>query len=97
MYQKRVYILHQPQFIFPHNPASSIGALFGSDVPTPIMAPSSSYSLADVLAVANIHPFYSDAQYPPDVETIQRLREQASLSRTPPDLNGQPPISKKEL
>ena len=61
------------------------------------MATSSSYSLADVLAVAKIHPFYSDAQYPPDEETIQRLGEQTSLSPTPPDLKGQPLIQKKDL
>ena len=61
------------------------------------MAPSSPYSLADVLVVAKIHPFYSDAQYPPDEETIQRLREQTALSPTPPDLKEQPSIQKKEL
>ena len=52
---------------------------------------------ADVLVVAKAHPFYSDAQHPPDEETIQRLREQAALSPTSPDLKGQPLIRKKDL
>ncbi|OTB04747.1 hypothetical protein M426DRAFT_320606 [Hypoxylon sp. CI-4A] len=59
-----------------------------------------SYSLAEVLAVANIHPFYvPDIQYPPDARTIQAVRK---LAKTLPtevtvDLKLQPLLQKKGL
>ncbi|KAL2671561.1 hypothetical protein Neosp_014151 [[Neocosmospora] mangrovei] len=63
------------------------------------MAPSSTYSVADVLAVAKIHPFYSDAQYPPppDDDTILKSREQAALTYQEGDLQAQPLLRKKDL
>ncbi|KAI8654504.1 hypothetical protein NCS57_01196000 [Fusarium keratoplasticum] len=61
------------------------------------MAPSLRYSVADVLAVAKIHPFYSDAQYPPDDDTIQKAREQAALTFREGDLQAQPLLRKKDL
>lgn len=33
------------------------------------------YSLEDVLAVASIHPFYSDATYPPTREELPTVLE----------------------
>jgi hypothetical protein len=41
------------------------------------MDPSTMYTLADVLAVAKIHPFYSDAKYPPTDEAICAARKKA--------------------
>ncbi|KAI8655365.1 hypothetical protein NCS55_01187800 [Fusarium keratoplasticum] len=61
------------------------------------MAPSLTYSVADVLAVAKIHPFYSDAQYPPDDDTIQKAREKAALAFREGDLQAQPLLRKKDL
>ncbi|KAJ4210666.1 hypothetical protein NW759_013208 [Fusarium solani] len=61
------------------------------------MAPSLTYSVADVLAVAKIHPFYSSAQYPPDDDTIQTAREQAALTFREGDLQAQPLLRKKDL
>ncbi|KAF5135113.1 hypothetical protein E5D57_005757 [Metarhizium anisopliae] len=61
------------------------------------MAPEN-YTLSDVLAVAKSHPFYDqDVQYPPDSETIEKLREQ---SREQPESDGlklQPLLRKKDL
>jgi phenylacetate-coenzyme A ligase PaaK-like adenylate-forming protein len=38
-----------------------------------------SYTLADVLAVADIHPFYDpDVQYPPDATIVQQARDRAT-------------------
>ncbi|KAJ4238410.1 hypothetical protein NW757_013110 [Fusarium falciforme] len=61
------------------------------------MAPSLTYSVADVLSVAKIHPFYSEAQYPPDDDTIQKAREQAALTFREGDLQAQPLLRKKDL
>ena len=36
------------------------------------------YTLADVLAVAKIHPFYSDAKYPPGDEAVRAARKKAA-------------------
>jgi len=41
------------------------------------MDPSTTYTLDDVLAVAKIHPFYSDAKYPPTDEAICAARKKA--------------------
>ncbi|KAF4979953.1 hypothetical protein FZEAL_3939 [Fusarium zealandicum] len=61
------------------------------------MVTSSLYSLADVLAVAKIHPFYSDTQYPPDKDTIQAAREQGASALHEPHLTAQPFLRKKDL
>lgn len=61
------------------------------------MAPSLTYSVADVLAVAKIHPFYSDEQYPPDNDTIQTAREQAAFAYKEGDLQAQPLLRKEDL
>ena len=55
------------------------------------------YTLAEVLAVARIHPFYNeDVQYPPDREAIQkaRLRTMGEKDR---NLQKQPLLHKKAL
>lgn len=58
------------------------------------------YSLADVLAVADIHPFYSpNVQYPPDAQALRLVREQAA-GTTPADasrLKARPLLWKKDL
>ncbi|KAG5659630.1 hypothetical protein KAF25_002189 [Fusarium avenaceum] len=38
------------------------------------------YSLQEVLAVARIHPFYSDVEYPPDRNTVETVTKQAATS-----------------
>lgn len=61
------------------------------------MSPSLTFSLADVLAVAKIHPFYtSDAQYPPDADAMHKSRARAALSAAV-DLKTQPLLRKKNL
>lgn len=46
------------------------------------MASHPPFSLADILAIAQIHPFYaSDVKYPPDADTIQRVRKQLSQGK----------------
>ncbi|KAJ5712223.1 hypothetical protein N7493_008691 [Penicillium malachiteum] len=55
------------------------------------------YQLAEVLAVAKIHPFYNpDFVYPADTETIQRLRESIDKNAKPA-LQEQPFLNKKTL
>lgn len=64
----------------------------------PTMVRKSNYSLADVLSVAKIHPFYvTDVQYPPDPRTIQASREQAAKEPTEANLRAQPLLRKKDL
>jgi hypothetical protein len=55
------------------------------------------YQLADVLAVAKVHPFYNpDAVYPADTEAIQGLQE--LIDRTfKATLQQQPFLNKKTL
>lgn len=52
------------------------------------------FSLEEVLSIAKIHPFYSNAQYPPDRDTIKILREYASVKA---DLKMQPVLHKRTL
>ncbi|KZL80928.1 hypothetical protein CI238_06648 [Colletotrichum incanum] len=59
--------------------------------------PQSTYSLAEVLSVSRIHPFYSDALYPPDEDTVQAIRKQAKTYLTEADLKKQPLLRKKDL
>lgn len=64
----------------------------------PTMVPKSNYSLADVLSVAGVHPFYvTDVQYPPDARTIQAAREQAAKEPIEANLRAQPLLRKKDL
>ncbi|KAI1264608.1 hypothetical protein F5Y18DRAFT_417585 [Xylariaceae sp. FL1019] len=56
------------------------------------------YSMADVLAVAKLHPFYNrDVQYPPDSETIRRARELADEGQTDSLLKEQPFLWRSRL
>ncbi|KAI1391877.1 uncharacterized protein F4822DRAFT_108410 [Hypoxylon trugodes] len=56
------------------------------------------YSLADILAVANIHPFYVfDVKYPPNTHIIQIARKRALKQVTEEDLKLQPLLRKKSL
>ncbi|KPM41727.1 hypothetical protein AK830_g4832 [Neonectria ditissima] len=58
----------------------------------------SNYSLADVLAVAKIHPFYvPNVQYPPDSCTVRSIREQVAKDPVDADLQTQPLLRKKDL
>ena len=57
-----------------------------------------SYSLAEVLAVADIHPFYnSEVQYPPQPDAIQHARESATKTATEVNLHTRPMVTKKDL
>ncbi|KAK9792900.1 putative AMP-dependent synthetase/ligase domain-containing protein [Seiridium cardinale] len=56
-----------------------------------------SYSLADVLAIARVHPFYSDAQYPPNKGAICEATNEKSRHPKEADLSKQPLLFKKEL
>jgi hypothetical protein len=57
------------------------------------------YSLADVLAIANIHPFYApDIEYPPDADAIHRAMARAvKQPTTEADLESRPLLQKKDL
>lgn len=56
------------------------------------------FSLAEILAVAKIHPFYNpDVQYPPGAEAIESAVYQAAKQSTDIDLSSLPLISKKDL
>ncbi|EWG53508.1 hypothetical protein FVEG_11925 [Fusarium verticillioides 7600] len=61
------------------------------------MSPSPTYILADVLAVARIHPFYCSTQYPPDNTAIQHAREEAASKYDQPDLTSWPLLLKADL
>ncbi|KAF0324433.1 indoleacetate--lysine synthetase [Colletotrichum asianum] len=52
------------------------------------------FPLEEVLSVAKIHPFYSNAQYPPGRDTIKILKEYESVKA---DLKAQPVLRKKTL
>ncbi|PKY05710.1 hypothetical protein P168DRAFT_341261 [Aspergillus campestris IBT 28561] len=55
------------------------------------------YTLAEVLAVAQIHPFYNEkVQYPPDTEAIQQARLR-TIGATDVNLHKQPLLHKKAL
>ncbi len=56
------------------------------------------YLLAEVLAIARIHPFYvSEIRYPPGPETIRVALDQASAVSAETDLKGQPLLRKSKL
>lgn len=55
------------------------------------------YQLADILAVAKVHPFYNpDSVYPADTETIEKTRESIDRELNPV-LQEQPLLTKKAL
>lgn len=56
------------------------------------------FTLADILAIAKIHPFYdSTVKYPPDADTIRTAREKASEDTTELDLKSQPVLWRNTL
>jgi hypothetical protein len=56
------------------------------------------HSLGEVLAVAQIHPFYEEEiQYPPDEQTVQAVREIVANKQTEHELKSRPIIWKKDL
>ncbi|RHZ44878.1 uncharacterized protein CDV56_103207 [Aspergillus thermomutatus] len=56
------------------------------------------YSLADVLSIARIHPFYcEDVQYPPNADAIQAALEQSTKETATSDLLTQPLLEKKSI
>ncbi|EXL73894.1 hypothetical protein FOPG_10951 [Fusarium oxysporum f. sp. conglutinans race 2 54008] len=61
------------------------------------MFPSPTNSVADVLAVAQMHPFYCSAQYPPDEDAIQDAREEAAQKFEQFDLKAWPLLLKCDL
>jgi len=57
-----------------------------------------SYRLAEVLAVADIHPFYNPRfQYPPEPNAIQHAQQSATKTATEVDLRVRPMVTKKDL
>jgi hypothetical protein len=67
--------------------------------PAFIMALDSLSSLAQVLAVAKIHPFYTrDVVYPPDAETVKVARDQAAAAPINADcIRDQPLLFREDL
>ena len=62
------------------------------------MTSNSPFSLADILAIARIHPFYVlDVKYPPDADTIHAARERASQTMAESNLKAQPFLWKSTL
>lgn len=56
------------------------------------------YTLAQVLAVAKIHPFYSpDIQYPPDAAALGKIRNHETENGVHADLKSQPLLRKTNL
>lgn len=56
------------------------------------------YSLAEVLAVAQRHPFYRpDVQYPPNAEAVKATRELVANGVIPVGLHEQPLLYKKAM
>jgi hypothetical protein len=56
------------------------------------------YSLAAVLEVAKIHPFYnSNIKYPPDAEAIQAALQKAATGSLAINFDSQPLLRKEEL
>lgn len=56
------------------------------------------YSLAEVLAVAQIHPFYHpDVQYPPNAKALKATRELVANEAIPVNLLTQPLLQKKSM
>ncbi|KFA72015.1 hypothetical protein S40288_07661 [Stachybotrys chartarum IBT 40288] len=63
-----------------------------------IMTVEAPYSMADILAIARIHPFYDpDVLYPPDAATIRAIRELASKNPDAINFETQPFLWKSQL
>lgn len=59
---------------------------------------STTYSLSDILTVAELHPFYnSDVQYPPDEPAIRVALESNAGSSSKEKLEQQPLLLKNTL
>ncbi|GJD05305.1 hypothetical protein ColKHC_14130 [Colletotrichum higginsianum] len=64
---------------------------------TPV-EPDRAFSLADVLAIRSIHPFYSPhVLYPPNADAIRKARRRAAREAGEMDLKRQPLLWKKDL
>ncbi|KAF2827755.1 hypothetical protein CC86DRAFT_438506 [Ophiobolus disseminans] len=62
------------------------------------MVSGDTFTLADILAIANIHPFYAcNVKYPPDADTIRMARERASEDTAELDLKSQPALWRSTL
>lgn len=58
----------------------------------------SGFSLAEILAVAKVHPFYrSDATYPPSPETVAAIKAEVAKESSNTILANQPLLWKKSL
>ncbi|OQE30240.1 hypothetical protein PENFLA_c003G04695 [Penicillium flavigenum] len=55
------------------------------------------YPLSDILEVASVHPFYSDAEYPPTREQIPAILESSRLKREDVQLRSFPVTRKDSL
>ncbi|KAJ0161858.1 hypothetical protein CTA2_5480 [Colletotrichum tanaceti] len=65
--------------------------------PTPAES-DGAFSLADVLAIRSIHPFYNPhVLYPPDADAIRTVRRRAARGAGEVDLKRQPLLWKKDL
>lgn len=64
----------------------------------PSIMSSELYSLAEVLAVAKVHPFYvPEIQYPPKPETVKTIREDAKNGAAKATLGSHKLLYKKDL
>ncbi|KAK6836924.1 hypothetical protein PG987_007419 [Apiospora arundinis] len=61
------------------------------------MSGTSTFTLAEILAVAKVHPFYSNSQYPPNDEAICEIKQHAALHPVEADLSKQPLLFKTHL
>ncbi|KAK8859087.1 hypothetical protein PGQ11_009821 [Apiospora arundinis] len=61
------------------------------------MSGTSTFTLAEILAVAKVHPFYSYSQYPPNDEAICEIKQHAALHPAEADLSRQPLLFKNDL
>jgi hypothetical protein len=72
------------------NRIAEVEVRLSNQTKAPIMASHPPFSLADILAIAKIHPFYaSDVKYPPDADTIQMVRERLSQGNVETNLTTQ--------
>lgn len=61
------------------------------------MAGTSTFTLAEILAVAKVHPFYSNSPYPPNDEAICEIKQHSALHPVEADLSKQPLLFKNDL
>lgn len=55
-----------------------------------------SYCMADVLAIASVHPFYSNTTYPPTSEELPRILERQRESARDLELSSFP-LTRKDI